>query len=226
MNAKTTDTKPAAKADTKADAKPTADADASTGAKKDIVPSKYRDQYAANKGTCGDFIASELTALMDSDGIDAFKTVKKANDIPEASWAGLNNGQQRMNLSNALRARFLRGETITIMGKEYSLEASMDEFIDDPAKFNGDSEPQVRKFLGFLDMPENNRNMTAIRKFFFVLPQKAVEKAKKEEAKAKAKADKEAKAAETKAAKEKAAAEKKAAAEAKKAEGGKESKKG
>lgn len=182
------------------------EAKASTGGGKDIVPSKYRDQYAANKGTCGDFIASELSAVMEG-GVAMLKGVKKANGIAEAAWAGLNNGQQRMNVSNALRAAYLRGEEIDIHGKKFSLKTHMEEF-DGAKGFDGSNESHVRKFLGFIDMPDNTRNMRAIKKFFHDDPTKAVERAERE---AKAEQNKKDKAA----AKEKAEAEKKAAAEAK-----------
>lgn len=187
------------------------DATASTGGGKDIVPSKYRDQYAANKGTCGDFIASELSAVMEG-GIDMLKGVKKANGIAESAWAGLNNGQQRMNVSNALRAAYLRGEEIDILGKKFSLKTHMEEYGD--TKFDGSNEASVRKFLAFISMPENTRNMRAIKKFFHDDPQKARERAEREDKAAKAKAEKEE-------AKKKAAEDKAAAEAAKKAEGDK-----
>lgn len=187
------------------------DATASTGGGKDIVPSKYRDQYAANKGTCGDFIASELSAVMEG-GIDMLKGVKKANGIAESAWAGLNNGQQRMNVSNALRAAYLRGEEIDILGKKFSFKTHMEEYGD--TKFDGSNEASVRKFLAFISMPENTRNMRAIKKFFHDDPQKARERAEREDKAAKAKAEKEE-------AKKKAAEDKAAAEAAKKAEGDK-----
>lgn len=177
-----------------------ADAEAMPKIVKDIVPAKYRDQYAANKGTCGDFIATELQAIMESDGIESLNLIKAENGIPGAKWATLNNGQQRMNVSNALRAAFLRGDVIKIRGREHSLDARMDEFTSDPASFNGDDPAQVRKFLAFLDMPENTRNTNAIRNYFYVNPKKAVDKAKRvEEAEAKKKAKEAEKAAKAKA---------------------------
>lgn len=185
------------------------DAKASTGGGKDIVPSKYRDQYAANKGTCGDFIATELSAVMEG-GVDMLKGVKKANGIAEAAWAGLNNGQQRMNVSNALRAAYLRGEEIDILGKKFALKTHMEEF-DGGKNFDGSNPSQVKKFLAFIGMPENTRNERAIKKFFHDDPQKARERAERE---AKAEQNK----AEKEAAKKKAAEEKAAADAAKKAE--------
>lgn len=182
------------------------EAKASTGGGKDIVPSKYRDQYAANKGTCGDFIATELSAVMEG-GVDMLKGVKKDNGIAEAAWAGLNNGQQRMNVSNALRAAYLRGEEISILGKKFALKTHMEEF-DGGKNFDGSNPAQVKKFLAFIGMPENTRNERAIKKFFHDDPQKARERAEREDKAAKAKAEKEA-------AKAKAAADKEAAAKAK-----------
>lgn len=207
---------PAAKTDAPKGDKPKTDgeddAKASTGGGKDIVPSKYRDQYAANKGTCGDFIATELSAVMEG-GVDMLKGVKKANGIAEAAWAGLNNGQQRMNVSNALRAAYLRGEEIDILGKKFALKTHMEEF-DGGKNFDGSNPSQVKKFLAFIGMPENTRNERAIKKFFHDDPQKARERAERE--------DKAAKAKEEKAAKKEADAKAKADADAvKKAEGDK-----
>ena len=200
---------------TNAGAEASGDAEATPKVVKDIVPAKYRDQYAANKGTCGDFIALELQAIMESDGIDSLALIKAENGIPAVKWSTLNNGQQRMNVSNALRAAFLRGEVIKIRGKEHSLDARMDEFTTDPKSFNGDDPAQVRQFLAFLDMPENTRNTGAIRNYFFVNPKKALDKAKRvEEAEAKKKAkeaEKAAKAAKAKDGSEPATEEKEAA---------------
>lgn len=150
------------------------------GPTKDIVPATYRDRYAANKGTCGDFIANELTAIMEQNGIDSLKQIKKQNGIAESAWSGLNNGQQRMNVSNALRTEYLRGNSINIMGKEFSLETHREDYND--PKFDASNESHVRKFLGFIDMPDNTRNVRAIKKVFHDDPLKALEKAKREEA--------------------------------------------
>jgi hypothetical protein len=178
-------------------ATPKADGEhATTGnkASKDIVPATYRDRYAANKGTCGDFIAAELSAIMESNGVESLKQIKRENDIPEGAWGGLNNGQQRMNVSNALRTAYLRGHPIKIMGKEFSLETHREDYND--PKFDASNESQIKKFLGFIDMPDNTRNVRAIKKVFHDDPEKAVRKAKaleeadaKREAKAKEKAE-------------------------------------
>lgn len=184
------------------------DAKASTGGGKDIVPAKYRDAYAANKGTCGDFIATELSAIMEG-GVDMLKGVKTANGIDEKAWAGLNNGQQRMNVSNALRAGYLRGDEVDFLGKKFSLKTHLEEFGD--KNFDASNESHVRKFLAFISMPDNTRNMRAIRKYFHDDPQKARERAEREDKAAAAKAEKEA-------AKKKAADDKAAADAAKKAE--------
>lgn len=183
---------------TTAEAKPAPKADdehTTTGNKvsKDIVPATYRDRYAANKGTCGDFIAAELSAIMESNGVESLKQIKRENGVAEAAWSSLNNGQQRMNVSNALRTAYLRGLPIKIMGKEFSLETHREDYND--PKFDASSEAQIKKFLGFIDMPDNTRNVRAIKKVFHDDPEKALRKAKsleeadaKREAKAKEKA--------------------------------------
>lgn len=197
--------------------KPEANEHTSTGAKvtKDIVPAQYRDRYAANKGTCGDFIAAELSAIMETNGIDSLKQIKKQNGIAESAWSGLNNGQQRMNVSNALRTAYLRGQAINIMGKEFSLETHREEYAD--PKFDASNESQIKKFLAFVDMPDNTRNVRAIKKVFHDDPQKALEKAKREEAAEAKRAEKEQAKADAAKAKATADAEKKAKADAEKA---------
>jgi hypothetical protein len=174
--------------------------------RKDIVPPEYRKRYAELGGTCGDFIAAEISAMMESGGIDSLNTVKVENDIPKAKWSGLNNGQQRMNLSNTLRAAFLRGETIKIAGKEHNLNALRDEF----GKLDPVDAKSTAKFLEFCSMPTTDRNIAAIKRVFHDLPEKGRLRAEREANREKAKADKAA-AAE---AKKKADAEAKAAAAA------------
>ena len=229
MNATTT--APAGKADTKGDVKTDTakgtvattkpktdtpadgdDAKASTGGGKDIVPAKYRDAYAANKGTCGDFIATELSAIMEG-GVDMLKGVKTANGIDEKAWASLNNGQQRMNVSNALRAAYLRGDEVDFLGKKFSLKTHLEEFGD--KNFDASNPASVKKFLAFISMPENTRNERAIKKYFHGDPAKALATAERLDKAAKTKAEKEA--AKAKAAEDKAAAEAAKKAEAAKA---------
>jgi hypothetical protein len=183
--------------DTKAPTPATGSASKTTGTttddgpklKKDIVPAEYRKRYAETGGGCGDFIAAELTSMMESGGIDSLNTVKGENNIPSAKWSGLNNGQQRMNLSNTLRASFLRGETITIAGKQHNLTALRDEFGNlDPV-----DRKSVDKFLNFIQMPVNDRNAAAIKRVFHDLPEKARQRAEREDQREKAKQEKEAK---------------------------------
>jgi len=182
------------------------EAEAEPKVRKDIVPPEYRKRYQELGGTCGDFIAAELTSMMDSGGIDSLNTVKAENSIPKERWSSLNHGQQRMNLSNTLRASFLRGETIKIAGKEYNLNAMRDEF--------GNLDPTDRKsqgkFLEFVQMPNTDRNAKAIQRVFHDLPEKARLRAEREDQREKAKAEKEAK--------KKADAEAKAKAKADKAD--------
>lgn len=160
--------------------------EAVTTVRKDIVPPQYRKLYQELGGNCGDFIAAELSATMEKGGVEALNAIKGENTIPVGSWSGLNNGQQRMNLSNRLRAAFLRGETITIQGKQYNIETQREEFGKlDP--LNGE---QVDKFLEFITMQKTDRNRKAIVRVFHDLPEKGRLRAEREENAAKNKAEK------------------------------------
>ncbi len=186
--------------------------------KKDIVPAEYRKRYAELGGNCGDFIAAELSSMVESGGIDSLNSVKTENDIPTSRWGGLNNGQQRMNLSNILRANFLRGQTIKIAGKAFNIEQMRDEF----GKLDPTDEKSQAKFLDFVGMPNTDRNRAAIKRHFHDLPEKGRLRAEREEAAAKAKQEKADKAAAAKAEKEtKAAAAKTDGAATAKKSGGK-----
>ena len=90
-----------------------------TEEKKDVVPGEYRERYKATGGTNGDFIATSLSKVAE-DGVEALASVKRENGIDKDRWAGFNPGMQRMNLANVLRGSFLKGETITILGKQYN----------------------------------------------------------------------------------------------------------
>lgn len=205
----------------------------------DIVPAEYRARYKELGGTCGDFIATELSSLIEQGGLDALNRVKEENNIPLAKWTTLNNGQQRMNLSNTLRASFMRGEMISIDGKQYSLEALRDEMLSSDGEsvdsFDASNRETVDKFLNFSSLPVTDRNAAAVKKFFYDGPRKAIEKAEREEKARKTTEEKAAeKAAKVEAEKKrreeanaeksekakKAAEEKAAAATAKKAEDG------
>lgn len=187
--------------------------------RKDVVPPQYRQAYAATGGTNGDFIAEELTAVTKDGGQASLNAVKKENDVPTERWSSLNNGMQRMNLANTLRARFMRGEEITIGGKRFDLRAQMEEF----GTVKADNEGQINKFLKFIGINQTDRMRRAIVALLTPKPDRAAEKAKRDEERAKAKADKaaakEAEKAEKAKAREAAAAEKatakKAAADAK-----------
>lgn len=157
-----------------------ADTEAESGSTGDIVPAEYRQRYKELGGTCGDFIATELKAMMESGGLDALANVKQENDIAVNKWSSLNNGQQRMNLSNTLRASFLRGEMIKIGGREYSLDALRDEMLAEGGEFDASDRDQVDRFLGFASMPVTDRNAAAIKRYFFDGPRKAMEKAERE----------------------------------------------
>ena len=178
--------------------------------RKDIVPGKYREQYKALGGNCGDFIAAELSAVVENNGMGGLANIKAENNIPAGKWGALDNGQQRMNLSNTLRAAFLRGEVITILGKQYDIEALHKEY-GETGEFDVVVEAQADDFLRFISMPVTDRNRKALIRQFKTLPEKAFNAAKRKE-------DAEQKKAEKAEAKEKAAAEKAEKAEKAKAE--------
>jgi hypothetical protein len=183
---------------------------------KDVVPAQYREKYAAGNGTCGDFIATEISSLTKEGGVPSLNAIKTENGIPDTRWAGFNNGMQRMNLANTLRASFLRGEVIRIGGREYSLAAALIEFNEGNEPMDPTNDVDMAGFIKTIDVQDTERTRNAIRRAFGPNPEEAKAKkaAEKAEAKAKAEADK----AEKKAAAEAVKMEAKAKAEADKAE--------
>lgn len=178
--------------------------------KKDVVPSTYRERYAATGGTNGDFIAKKLQEVT-KDGDSALGTVMAENDIPAGKWNGFNVGMKRMNLSNVLRSRFLNGGTITILGKEYDIKQMLDETgltLDEAKPKSFDT------FFDKIGLTITDRTRATVKKTFFgpwpLTPEQRAE-AKAEKTKAK-----EAEKAEKLAAKEKAKADTAAAKEAEK----------
>lgn len=180
--------------------------------KKDVVPSAYRERYAATGGTNGDFIAKKLQEVT-KDGETALATVMKENDIPAGKWNGFNVGMKRMNLSNVLRSRFLNGGTVSILGKEYDIKQMLDETgltLDEnkPASFD--------KFFDKIGLTVTDRTRATVKKTFFgPWPKTPEQRAEEKAEKAKAK---EAEKAEKLAAKEKAKAEREEAKAKEKAE--------
>ena len=146
--------------------------------KKDVVPSHYREKYKATDGTCCDFIAKGLSKVA-KDGVDALASVKVENNVPTAEWATMNPGMQRMNLANTLRAAYMRGETIKILGREYNA-------LHQAEDFNGNltnDHSSLARLAEFLDLQDNKRTIEALSKLFFPPEKKSViAKAKKEEA--------------------------------------------
>lgn len=171
---------------------------------KDVVPSAYRDKYKATGGGNGDFIATTLSKV-GNDGIAALDTVKAENAIEKDRWSTFNPGMQRMNLANVLRGRYLKGETIKILGKEYNVKEQSEDFNGTVA-----NDPKVMaRLAGFLGLAETDRVVAALTKIFFppapkgkTAEERAAEKAEKEAAKAKAKEEREAEKARVKAEKE------------------------
>lgn len=158
--------------------------------KKDVVPSEYRTRYKETGGNNGDFIAEALSKVA-KDGIESLEAVKAENGIAKDRWAGFNPGMLRMNCANVLRGRFLKGETIKVLGKEYNAKHLAEDF-------NGelkDTDASLGKLAHLLGMPEKGdvsaRTIAALRKLFFppapkgkTDEQKAADKAAKEATKA------------------------------------------
>lgn len=191
--------------------------------KKDVVPSHYREKYKDTNGTCGDFIAQQLQKIS-KDGVESLGTVKADNNIEADRWSSFNPGMQRMNLANVLRGRFLKGETIVILGKHYNAKDMVE------ADFNGkvhDDHKTLLRVAHFLDLQENDRTINSLQALFFpkakgvTSEERAAAKAAKDAAKATEKAEKDAARAAAKAAKDeeraKVKAEKDAARAAEKA---------
>lgn len=158
--------------------------------KKDVVPSQYRDKYKATGGTCGDFIAKKLSEV-GNDGVEALTSVKRENGIPADRWATFNPGMQRMNLANVLRANFLNGETISILGKQYNVRHQLEDFNGEVK----DDDKTLEKIASYLELQVNDRMVAALRKLLFSPPKKTAEereaeRAAKAEAKAAEKAEK------------------------------------
>lgn len=131
-----------------------------TKEKKDVVPSAYRERYKATGGTCGDFIATKLQGIAKDGPLDA---VKLENNIERERWGTFNPGMQRMNLANVLRGKFLKGETITILGKQYNAKHASEEF-----NFTlEDTNESLMRAAGVLELQQNDRIVAALRKLFF-----------------------------------------------------------
>lgn len=102
---------------------------------------KYYERYRKNGGNCGDDLAVMLTSAVTF--IDKGKSgkanrkvldiatlhkVAKENGIDISGYSKLNNGAQRMDVSNKLRGRVRDGEKVTILGKVFrGVVAGMDD---------------------------------------------------------------------------------------------------
>lgn len=128
--------------------------------KKDVVPSQYRERYKATGGTCGDFIATKLQGIAKDGPLDA---VKIENGIERERWSTFNPGMQRMNLANVLRGKFLKGETISILGQQYNAVHAKDDF-----NFTlEDTNDSLMRAAGVLELQQNDRVVAALRKLYF-----------------------------------------------------------
>ena len=129
---------------------------------RDVVPSHYREKYQATGGGCGDFIATRLSKIA-QDGTSALNTVKRENGIDEDKWANANAGMLRMNLANTLRARYFKGETIKILGREYNVMHQIEDF-NGTLEDNDRCLSRVCILLDVIDEPRVHKNL---RKLLF-----------------------------------------------------------
>lgn len=86
-----------------------------------VVPVEYKKQYAEHDNTCGDIVARVLKdATTKHDGkataldFQALADIAAANNIDLSKWQSRNNGMMRMNVSNVMRGKIRKGETVTI----------------------------------------------------------------------------------------------------------------
>jgi hypothetical protein len=79
-----------------------------------VVPRRWRNVYNSNalKGTCGDQLAYDLKAALESTSLVALGALNGV-DVA-ARWGRRNAGLQRMCLGNVLRNRLKRGEAVNL----------------------------------------------------------------------------------------------------------------
>lgn len=103
-----------------------ASAEADTPISKTIVPVKYKAIYKEHGGTCGDKLATALTAAVKHHiegqsrpvlNLDALYKVAKENGIDPAPYKAQNPGQQRMNIGNRVRALLVENGSVKVAGK-------------------------------------------------------------------------------------------------------------
>lgn len=99
--------------------------------RKTIVPGKYKAQYAAHNGGCGDDMHLELTAATTTKDAETGRTVldwpalqaiAEQNGLDVAKYAGLNNGQKRMNVGNRMRGLLKAGKDVKIGKRTFKAE--------------------------------------------------------------------------------------------------------
>lgn len=128
--------------------------------KKDVVPTHYRDKYKETGGTCGDFIATKLQSVGKDGSLDS---IKAENGIERDRWSTFNPGMQRMNLANVLRGRYLKGDSITILGKQYNAKHQSEDF-----NFTLEDTPaSLARAASVLELQNNDRTIAALQKLFF-----------------------------------------------------------
>ena len=83
-----------------------------------VVKEKYKKKYKPNGGNCGDNLAKVLTAYRAKGATSekAFAAVARENKIEPTRWSGRNQGLQWMALSNVLRNRVRKKETVLVDG--------------------------------------------------------------------------------------------------------------
>ena len=106
-----------------------------------VVPGRYKVAYAAHDNTCGDeigIVLKEFTFKQDGEGRDSIdlallRQVADDNGL-YWKWAHLNNGMQRMNLSNKLRGMHRHGKDVRIGERTIKGAIVVKEFAKDAAK--------------------------------------------------------------------------------------------
>jgi len=93
-----------------------------------IIKTKYKQQYKANGGNCGDTVAEELAeyvTVVENKrprlDLDRLRQVAKDNGLWKDSYSALNPGQMRMTVGNRLRVKYQSGAQIVIGGAPFQM---------------------------------------------------------------------------------------------------------
>src|SRR5690606_25515279 len=128
--------------------------------------------------TNGDFIATALQRVTE-DGPQALDTVFNESGLKDLlkKYEHFNVGMRRRNLSNVLRARFLNGEIIKILGQEHNIRNVADDIwgVEDNDKSLG--KPAEKAGLN-----NTERTRATLKRTFFAPPKKTAEQREAERA--------------------------------------------